>query len=148
MTLKDKILFFLEREGIKKTDFFDKTGIAASNFKGVGLSSELGGDKLVKILSIYPRLSPDWLLIGKGPMLREEESGSRSTDDSQWYKLYKEMEAKADRLLEENGALKNEIRRLESGESTEKFVPDVSTRRLSVSQTDAGSVNVRSKRNE
>lgn len=33
----------------------------------------MGGDKIVKILTVYPNLSPDWLLTGKGNMLRDSE---------------------------------------------------------------------------
>lgn len=66
---KDRILHFLENKGIKKADFFKDLEISASNFKGVGLKSELGGDKLVKILQTYTELSAEWLLRGTGPML-------------------------------------------------------------------------------
>ena len=79
MTLKGRILLFLKEQKIKKTDFFDKTGIAASNFKGVGLGSELGGDKIVKILSSYPEISSDWLLKGEGSMLRNNLMKSNSS---------------------------------------------------------------------
>lgn len=75
MTIKDRILFFLKTQHIKKNDFFVETGIAASNFKGKGLDSELGGDKIVKILSSYPNLSSEWLLTGKGDMLKEGTYG-------------------------------------------------------------------------
>lgn len=33
-TIKDRILTFLESEGIKKADFYSTTGISDSNFKG------------------------------------------------------------------------------------------------------------------
>lgn len=69
-TIKDRILTFIEREGIKKGDFFAETGMSESNFKGKNLQSQLGGDALVKILTRYPRISPHWLLLGEGDMLR------------------------------------------------------------------------------
>lgn len=72
-TIKDRILYFIESQSIKKVDFFNKTGISASNFKGGGMKSEIGSDKLVKILSEYPIVSPDWLLTGNGPMLKKVE---------------------------------------------------------------------------
>ena len=34
---------------------------------------EVGSEKLLKILNTYPELSPEWLLTGKGKMLKEEE---------------------------------------------------------------------------
>ena len=59
-------------KGITKESFFSETGISASNFKGKGAQSELGGDKLAKILTIYRDINPDWLITGRGSMLREE----------------------------------------------------------------------------
>ena len=81
-TIKDKILLYLEKKGIKKEDFFAKTGIASSNFKGAGMKSELGGDKIVKILTIYRDLSPDWLLIDIGEMLKTNCTESQSASSA------------------------------------------------------------------
>ncbi len=71
MTIKEKILAFLDAEGIKRIDFFDSVGIVPSNFKGTAKQSELGGDKIAKILSLYPRLSAEWLMRGSGSMIIE-----------------------------------------------------------------------------
>lgn len=76
LTIKDRILYFIENQGIKKTEFFEKTEISASNFKGAGLNSELGGDKIVKILTAYSLLSSEWLLTGEGQMLKPTASPS------------------------------------------------------------------------
>lgn len=70
MTIKEKILSFLKENNISQLDFFDKTGISPSNFKGKAKESELGGDKIVKILTTYKNLSPDWLLMDEGEMER------------------------------------------------------------------------------
>lgn len=72
-TIKENILYFLEKQGITKASFYDKTEISASNFKGSGLKSEIGGDKIVKILSVYPEINPEWLLTAKGEMLRSKQ---------------------------------------------------------------------------
>lgn len=73
-TIKENILLFIENQRIVKEEFYNKTEIAASNFKGKGLKSEIGGDKIVKILSVYPEINPTWLLTGKGEMLLKEDS--------------------------------------------------------------------------
>ena len=69
-TLKEKILTFLAEMGIRKVDFFESTGIQSSNFKGANVKSAPGGDMLVKILTLYPELSAEWLMRGEGEMLR------------------------------------------------------------------------------
>lgn len=74
MTIKNRILYFLKEIGIPREEFYKTTDLSPSNFKGIALKSELGGEKIVKILSIYRQISPDWLLLGEGPMLRQENS--------------------------------------------------------------------------
>lgn len=61
---------FVDLHEDSKEIFFHKTGISSSNFKGKGAKSELGGDKIVKILTIYDKINPDWLITGNGPMLK------------------------------------------------------------------------------
>lgn len=68
-TIKGRILTFLSEKGIKKTEFFQRTGLSDSNFKGKNRSSQPGGDMIVEILTAYPELSPDWLIMGRGEML-------------------------------------------------------------------------------
>lgn len=70
MTIKEKILSYLDIKGIKRNEFFESLGIAPSNFKGAAKASELGGDKIAKILTCCPDLSADWLLTGEGTMLK------------------------------------------------------------------------------
>lgn len=72
-TTKERILIFLENNGIKKESFYRETGISASNFKGVGLKSDLGVDKLARILKVYPQLNNNiiWLITGEGELLAE-----------------------------------------------------------------------------
>lgn len=73
MTIKDRILSFLKEKGIKMADFCDMTGISKSNFKGIAMESDLGGDKIVKILTCFPSLSADWLILGDGQMEKEDK---------------------------------------------------------------------------
>jgi len=68
--IKKRLLDFIEDKGITKASFLLRTGIAASNLKGPGLYSEIGGDKIAKILSEYPELNPEWLVTGENTMLR------------------------------------------------------------------------------
>ena len=70
--IKQKILYFIDTQSIKKEDFYKKVGIDGANFRGKNLKSELSADKLVNILRKYSEISPDWLLLDKGEMLRSE----------------------------------------------------------------------------
>lgn len=68
--IKERILQFIENQNITKIDFCKLTGISYANLKGKSLFSEIGGDKIAEILSIYPNLNPEWLLTGNGEMLK------------------------------------------------------------------------------
>ncbi|GIJ95116.1 hypothetical protein CAPN002_23340 [Capnocytophaga stomatis] len=69
-TIKENILHFIDFKGIKKEEFYNKTGISSSNFKGINKKSEIGGDKIVKILTEYPEINANWLITGEGEMLK------------------------------------------------------------------------------
>ena len=70
-TIKDRLILFIESMGISKQLFFNEMGIAQSNFRGSNMKSSIGSDKVVKILTAYPSLSPEWLMLGEGEMLRD-----------------------------------------------------------------------------
>lgn len=72
--IKEKILSFIEKMGITKQSFCDKTGISYANLKGKGLYSEIGGQQIGKILSMYPEISSEWLLTGSGEMLKSSDA--------------------------------------------------------------------------
>ena len=121
MTIKERILSFLESQGIKKVDFFEATGIQSSNFKGKNMSSQPGGDMLVKVLTIYPQLSAEWLLRGEGNMLKNISTHDKpkAVNDSN-KNDYELPPAILDKFLttikgqaEEIGVLREQIRQLE-----------------------------------
>lgn len=55
-------------------DFYKKIELSPSNFSGDALCSALKSDNIVKVLIAYPELSPDWLLLEKGEMLRKNNT--------------------------------------------------------------------------
>ncbi|MEO0075926.1 MAG: S24 family peptidase [candidate division WOR-3 bacterium] len=77
LTIKERILQYIDFKKYKKDDFFNSIGFLYSNFKGSNINSEIGSDKLVKILTYYNDINPEWLLTGKGPMLREQSVESQ-----------------------------------------------------------------------
>lgn len=72
--IKERILQFIESQGITKTDFCKNTNISYSNLKGRSLFSEIGGEQIGHILNYYSEISPIWLLLGQGSMLKEEKA--------------------------------------------------------------------------
>lgn len=75
ITDKQKIIKYLEYKGISKNKFYIKTGLSIG-FLDSG--SSLGVDKLRKIIDNYPDLSIEWIVIGKEPMIKNEERTNTS----------------------------------------------------------------------
>lgn len=72
--IKQRILYFIENQGIKKNVFCELTGISYSNLKGKSLYSEIWGTQISDILSNYGEISLEWLITGTGEMLRNTEN--------------------------------------------------------------------------
>lgn len=72
--IKLRILEIAEYLGIPKSRFIEDLGMNYSNFKSINLNSSINADYVANILSKYPQINPDWLLTGKGPMIRMGKS--------------------------------------------------------------------------
>ena len=68
MTVKDRIKFFCKNEKISVSEF-EKTLNVANGYVN-SISKSVGIDKINSILEKYPNLSVEWLLTGKGEMLK------------------------------------------------------------------------------
>lgn len=82
MTIKERVLHIAEEKGLSKVAFFKELGLSYANFKGPQMRSSLSADALVVVLHKYPEISPAWLLLGEGVMLRATSADAVSTDAS------------------------------------------------------------------
>jgi hypothetical protein len=71
--IKERVLYISENKGITREKFFEDLGITYGNFKGKAKEKALSSDVLAKIIAKYSDVSPEWLLTGRGEMLKEEE---------------------------------------------------------------------------
>ena len=65
--IKQNILLFIERQNISKYKLYEKTGISNGTLSQKGGMSE---SNIMKFLSAYTEVSAEWLLTGKGEMLK------------------------------------------------------------------------------
>ena len=65
--IKQNILQFIERQNISKNKLYEKTGISNGTLSQKGGMSE---SNIMKFLSAYTEVSAEWLLTGKGEMLK------------------------------------------------------------------------------
>ena len=82
-TIKERVLEIIEHYGYTKTEFCAncaKIGITTANLRGNARKTPLNSDALEKIFSLCPEISPDWLIMGTGDMMRE---AAQTTVDQQ-----------------------------------------------------------------
>lgn len=72
--IKQRLLEYVENKKLKKMVFYNTIGMKQSNFSGEGAASSLKSENIIKILIAFPDINPDWLLLGKGEMLRENHT--------------------------------------------------------------------------
>lgn len=93
---------------------------ASIGFSNGALTSQLkpgktiGVDKLENILRVYEELSPDWLLTGKGAMLRDKQSESEQKLNEIYEYLKRhtlQLEGKLEDTQKQIQALKDELNR-------------------------------------
>ena len=71
MSVKERLKSFINHLNIKTTQF--EKSIDASNGYVNSISKSIGIDKINLILEKYPNLNVEWLLTGKGSMLKSDE---------------------------------------------------------------------------
>lgn len=69
--IKERIMLVVEMNKHKKKDFFEAIGMTRSNFVGKNKTTPINSNALAKILELYPDISPDWLLSGKGDVYQQ-----------------------------------------------------------------------------
>lgn len=71
----ERIKEYIDSKGITVAAFERSIGMSNASFgKSLKNKGAIGSDKIENILSIYNDLSPEWLLTGKGNMLKCKES--------------------------------------------------------------------------
>lgn len=115
--VKERLVQFAKHQEFMMMDFYKKILVAASNFSGDGANSALSTDKIVHILTIYPELSADWLLLGKGEMLRQDNTPNTNLYAAQIElveKILNERDRRFEALTRENEKLRLENDALKS----------------------------------
>ncbi len=69
----DRLKIYIDSKELTISAFENSVGFSNSSFrKQLSKGGSIGSDKLEKILTTYPDLSPAWLLTGEGSMLRKD----------------------------------------------------------------------------
>lgn len=72
--IKERVLYVADYKGVSKEKFIEDLGMTYGNFKGKQKTTSVNSDFLDKILSKYDDVNPEWLLTGKGEMIKGIET--------------------------------------------------------------------------
>lgn len=72
-TTKQRIIQYIENKGISVKDFLEKTEIKRGFLDSDKLESTVSDVFITKIIAKYNDINIEWLLTGKGSMLKSEE---------------------------------------------------------------------------
>jgi ribosome-associated translation inhibitor RaiA len=96
-TIKDRLLEFISYKGLNKNKFEKKIGRATGFVNNIG--EGINVESLDKIRKVFPELSSDWLLSGKGKMLNDDIFKITRTREEESLEII-ELRANVDILLE------------------------------------------------
>ncbi|MDA3880480.1 MAG: helix-turn-helix transcriptional regulator [Prolixibacteraceae bacterium] len=79
--MRDRIVEFIEKEGVSAAEFADNIGVQRSSVSHVLNGRNNPGFSFIqKILESYPNLNSRWLLTGNGAMHEEKDTGKASIE--------------------------------------------------------------------
>lgn len=76
--IKERIVQLIEFKGFPKEKFFSEIGVTSSNFRSKARSTPVNSDTIANIFAKIPDVNLEWLITGKGEMLRQN---SEKNDD-------------------------------------------------------------------
>ncbi len=72
--MKDRLIKVLNHFGLNATRLADEIGVQRSGISHIiSGRNQPGYDFIVKLLTRFPEISAEWLLLGKGALLKEKE---------------------------------------------------------------------------
>lgn len=77
--IKQRITHIADFKGISYKDFCEKIGMTTANFRGEAQKTPINSDVIAKILSLFDDISPEWLISGKGEMLKSKNLKTSQT---------------------------------------------------------------------
>lgn len=77
MTIKERISRIIEYSNTNNFAFEKKCGLSRGYLNAI--KEDIGSTKLVQILRAYPEISPAWLILGEGEMLRKDDNCNYQT---------------------------------------------------------------------
>ena len=79
MNIRERVLLVAESKGVKISVLEKQLNVSRSYFRN---TKSVSAEAVARLLALYTDINPDWLLNGKGSMLRSESEQQESKDIS------------------------------------------------------------------
>lgn len=93
---------------IPKENFFSELGVTSANFRGNAKQTPLNSTVIENIFTMYPDVNLEWLLTGKGEMLKPKATVQPSGDDLV-LKIIAEKDRRIEQLILEKRELEEQL---------------------------------------
>ena len=80
--IKERLIKIAEYQGVSILNFEKICGLNRGNISNMGENSEIGSEKLSKISETFPEINSEWLLTGKGNMLKNENENAQTSSQN------------------------------------------------------------------
>ena len=77
MNIRERVLLVAESKGVKISVLEKQLNVSRSYFRN---TKSVSAEAVARLLALYTDINPDWLLNGKGSMLRSESEQQESKD--------------------------------------------------------------------
>ncbi|WP_455584858.1 hypothetical protein [Bacteroides sp.] len=110
MDIIDRLQEIIDYAGLNVSSFAKKIGVVDQTIRGIVVQrrNKPGFDILSKILQTFTWLDAEWLITGKGEMIKEESSVKTENNPSltELIQYLREKDLKIEKLIEEKTELK------------------------------------------
>lgn len=104
------LIQFIDYKRISVLSFEKKIGVRSTIQKAISGNSNLGSNLLAKIVVEFPEINPEWLITGKGEMLRNSEAiptpSQKELNELKDFKI-RTLEKELEQCIEEKKTLEN-----------------------------------------
>ena len=128
-SIKDKILYYLDKKGITRYRFYKDTGVTR------GILDQKNGiteDNLLKFINYAQDISLEWLLLGVGDMLKDHQTKYKEPEPKGveiiYKNLFEKQKEEIKQLNREVGKLLLTIEQLKSQSASVSLAADAKTK--------------------